>query len=139
TRFFRDKLAMRVKARDAGVAVPEFTPVFNYAELRSFMAEVPGPWLLKPRTNAASIGIKTIESEEQLFGVLDELGDLQSHYVLERFVPGEIFHVEGITWKGKLQFSTPFKYGAPPMQTMHQGGVFSTRALARSSDEAGKL
>jgi biotin carboxylase len=139
TRFFRDKLAMRVKARDAGVAVPEFTPVFNYGELRSFMAEVPGPWLLKPRTNAASIGIKPIESEKQLFGVLDQLGDLQSHYVLERFVPGEIFHVEGITWKGKLQFSTPFKYGAPPMQTMHQGGVFSTRALDCDSSDGKNL
>jgi hypothetical protein len=139
TRFFRDKLAMRVKAREAGVSVPEFTAVFNYGELRNFMAEVPGPWLLKPRTNASAIGIKTIESEEQLFGVLDELGDLQSHYVLERFVPGEIFHVEGITWRGKVLFSAPFKYGAPPMQTMHEGGVFSTRALRRGSADAEAL
>ncbi len=71
-----------------------------------------------------------------MFAVLDELGDLQSHYVLERFVPGEIFHVEGVTWKGRLLFATPFQYGAPPMQTMHQGGVFSTRALPRESDDA---
>nr|WP_218623936.1 ATPase [Granulicella sp. dw_53] len=139
TRFFRDKLAMRVRARDAGVAVPEFTPVFAYSALRRFMEEVPGPWLLKPRMNAAAIGIRRIESAEQLFGVLGELGDLQSHYVLERFVPGEIFHVEGITWKGRLQFSAPFQYGAPPMQTMHEGGVFSTRALARDSSDAMEL
>jgi hypothetical protein len=139
TRFFRDKLAMRVKALEAGVAVPEFTAVFNYEELRHFMREVPGPWLLKPRTNASAIGIKKIESEEQLFGVLDELGDLQSHYVLERFVPGEIFHVEGITWRGKVLFGVPFKYGAPPMQTMHEGGVFSTRALQRGSEDAKAL
>ncbi len=135
TRYFRDKLAMRVKAREAGVSVPEFTPVFNYAELRRFMAAVPGPWLLKPRMNASAIGIKKIESEAELFGVLDELGDLQSNYVLERFVPGEIFHVEGVTWKGQLRFSLPFKYGAPPMQTMHQGGVFSTRVLERGLEE----
>ena len=136
TRFFRDKLAMRVKACDAGVSVPEFSAVFNYADLRSFTGAIEGPWLLKPRTNASAIGIKTIEDEAQLFRVLDELGDLQSHYVLERFVPGEIFHVEGVTWKGKLQFAIPFKYGAPPMQTMHQGGVFSTRALPRDSSDA---
>jgi phosphoribosylaminoimidazole carboxylase (NCAIR synthetase) len=135
TRYFRDKLAMRVKAREAGVLVPEFTPVFNYAELQRFVAAVPGPWLLKPRMNASAIGIKKIESEAELFGVLDELGDLQSYYVLERFVPGEIFHVEGVTWKGKLRFSLPFKYGAPPMQTMHQGGVFSTRVLEQGSEE----
>jgi len=136
TRFFRDKLAMRVGARDHGVAVPEFTGVFCHENVRNFLNSVPGPWLLKPRTNASAIGIKRIESEEQLFGVLAELGDLQSHYVLERFVQGEIFHVEGITWKGRLKFSAPFQYGAPPMQTMYQGGVFSTRALAKNSADA---
>lgn len=130
---------MRVKAREGGVAVPEFISVFNYDLLRRFTMEVPGPWLLKPRTNASAIEIKTIESEVQLFAILGEFGDLQSHYVLERFIPGEIFHVEGVTWKGKLQFSAPFQYGTPPMQTMHQGGVFSTRALPRDSSEAKAL
>ncbi len=136
TRYFRDKLAMRVGARNAGIAVPEFISVFNHDDIRHFIASVPGPWLLKPRTNASAIGIKQIESEEQLFGILDQLGDLQSHYVLERFVPGEIYHVEGVTWQGRLLFSAPHKYGAPPMQTMHQGGVFSTRALPPESDDA---
>ena len=139
TRFFRDKLAMRVRAREMGVAVPEFTRVLNHEVLRRFTAEVPGPWLLKPRMNASAIGIKRIESTEQLFGLLEELGDLQSHYVLERFVPGEIFHVEGVTWRGELLFSAPHQYGAPPMQTMHQGGVFSTRALSRDSSDAAEL
>ncbi len=139
TRFFRDKLAMRVRARDTGVAVPEFTSVFSYDDLRAFTASVPGPWLLKPRTNASAIGIKQIETTDQLFAILDQLGDLQSHYVLERFVPGDIYHVEGVTWQGEILFSAPHKYGAPPMQTMHQGGVFSTRALARDSSEAHHL
>lgn len=139
TRFFRDKLAMRVRARDTGVAVPEFTSVFNYDDLRVFTTSVPGPWLLKPRTNASAIGIKQIETADQLFAILDQLGDLQSHYVLERFVPGDIYHVEGVTWQGEVLFSAPHKYGAPPMQTMHQGGVFSTRALPRDCSDARDL
>ena len=136
TRHFRDKLAMRVRARQCGVPVPEFTSVFNYADLRSFIGHVPGPWLLKPRTNASAIGIRKIESPEALWPVLDELGDLQSHYLLERFIPGEIFHVEGITWNGRTLFGSAYQYGKPPMQTMHQGGVFSTRALERESSDA---
>ncbi len=135
TRHFRDKLAMRVHARQCGVAVPEFTSVFNYDDLRNFMQHVPGPWLLKPRTNASAIGIRRIETPDALWPVLDELGDLQSHYLLERFVPGEIFHVEGITSDRKILFSSAYKYGKPPMQTMHQGGVFSTRGLDRESSE----
>jgi glutathione synthase/RimK-type ligase-like ATP-grasp enzyme len=136
TRNFRDKLAMRVRARERGVPVPEFTGVFLYDDLRNFLGSVPGPWLLKPRTNASAIGIRKIEAPGDLWPILDELGDLQSHYLLERFVPGEIFHVEGVTWNGKTVFGAPYKYGKPPMQTMHQGGIFSTRALDRESSDA---
>jgi biotin carboxylase len=136
TRHFRDKLAMRVRARQYGVPVPEFTSVFNYSDLHRFMHHVPGPWLLKPRTNASAIGIRKIETPDALWPILDELGDLQSHYLLERFVPGEIFHVEGITWDMRPIFATAYKYGKPPMQTMHQGGVFSTHTLDRESTDA---
>jgi biotin carboxylase len=139
TRFFRDKLAMRVRARERGVPVPEFTGVFHYDDVRRFLGSVPGPWLLKPRMNAAAIGIRKIEAADQLWPVLDELGDLQTHYLLERFVPGEIFHVEGITWDRRTIYGAACKYGKPPMQTMHQGGVFSTRVLDRDSNDARRL
>lgn len=136
TRHFRDKLAMRTVAKAAGIAVPEFCGVFGREALREFMARVPGPWLLKPRTNASAIGIKPIGAAEELWPVLEELGDLQSDYVLERFVAGDVFHVEGITWGGELLFSSPFEYGKPPMETMHQGGIFTTRTLDVGSDDA---
>ena len=58
TRYFRDKLAMRVRARDRGVLVPDFEHVLNYDALREFMARVPPPWLIKPRSEASSLGIK---------------------------------------------------------------------------------
>lgn len=136
TRYFRDKLAMRTGARVHGIPVPSFTGVFNQDDLRVFLQEVPGPWLLKPRTNASAIGIKSIDTADQLWPILETLGDLQSHYVLERFVPGDIFHAEGVTWNGKVLFCAPYQYGQPPMQTMHQGGIFSTRALAPGSPDA---
>ena len=136
TRFFRDKLAMRTEAKAGGIAVPEFSPVFQYDDLRTYMRDVPGPWLLKPRTNASAIGIKPINHPDELWPILDELGDLQSHYVLERFVAGEVFHVEGVTYGGKLLFEQSFVYGKPPIQTMHQGGIFTTRTLARDSADA---
>src|SRR5216684_7642585 len=36
-RYFRDKLAMRGGAREAGILVPEFAQVLNYDNLREFM------------------------------------------------------------------------------------------------------
>jgi biotin carboxylase len=136
TRFFRDKLAMRTQARASGIRVPEFTGVFNHDAVAEWMRHTPGPWLLKPRMNASAIGIKPIAQPEELWPILDQLGDEQSHYVLERFIPGEVYHCEGVTWRGEVVFAQPFQYGRPPMQTMHQGGVFTTRNLALDSPDA---
>ncbi len=136
TRLFRDKLAMRVRAKAAGVRVPEFTGIFDYERVREFLRTTEGPWLLKPRTNASAVGISKIHREDELWPLLDRLGDLQSHYLLERFVPGEIFHCEGVTWREETLFALAFQYGQPPMQTMHEGGVFTTRVLDRGSVEA---
>src|SRR4051812_2522619 len=139
TAFYRDKLAMRTGARERGFPVPEFCRVLNYDELRAYMAAVPGPWLLKPRTSASALGIRKIHDPEQLWRALDELGDRQSHFVLERFVPGEIFHVDSIVSESKVVFSAAHQYGRPPMQVMHEGGVFTTRTVNRASSDAQEL
>ncbi len=131
--YYRDKLAMRRSAREKGFLVPEFTRVLNYEELREYMARVPGPWLLKPRSEASALGIRKIEDTEQLWRALDELGDRQSYFLLEQFVPGEIFHVDSIVADGKVVFAVAHQYGRPPMQVMHEGGVFTTRTVERGS------
>jgi biotin carboxylase len=132
--FYRDKLAMRMGARDAGFLVPEFVRVLLHDDLRAYMNRVPGPWLLKPRSEASALGIKKIAHAEQLWPILEELGDRQSYFLMEQFVPGDIFHVDSILSEGKVVFSSACQYGRPPMQVMHEGGVFTTRTVDRASD-----
>jgi len=132
---YRDKLAMRTVARGAGFLVPEFCRVLNYDELRNYMDRVPAPWLLKPRSEASSLGIRKIEAPEQLWRALDDLGDRQSHFLMERFVPGDIFHVDSILSEREVVFSVVHQYGRPPMQVMHDGGVFTTRTVDRASND----
>jgi len=133
TAYYRDKLAMRVSARESGFLVPDFCRVINYDELRDYMQRVPAPWLLKPRAEASALGIRKIAEPEQLWRALDELGDRQSHFILERFVPGDIFHVDSIVSECEVKFSVVHQYGRPPMQVMHEGGVFTTRTVDRAS------
>ena len=135
TAFYRDKLAMRQGAQDEGFLVPPFSRVLNYDELRAYMARVPGPWLLKPRSEASALGIRKIHESQQLWCALDDLGDRQSHFLLEQFIPGDIFHVDSIVNEGRVVFSCAHQYGRPPMQVMHEGGVFTTRTLDRASAE----
>jgi biotin carboxylase len=136
---YRDKLAMRIGARLTGYLVPEFCRVLNYDELRAFMARVAPPWLLKPRSEASAVGIRRIENPEQLWRALDELDDRQSYFLLEQFVPGDIFHVDSIVSEGQVVFSSVHQYGRPPMQLMHEGGVFTTRTVDRAGRDAREL
>lgn len=134
-RFFRDKLAMRVQARDEGIPVPAFVHVLNYDDLRTYMESTPAPWVLKPRSEASSMGIRKVNRAEELWPLLDELGDRQSYYVLEQFVPGDVFHVDSIVWNKKVLFTTTSQYGSPPMTVYQGGGVFATSTLLPHSPE----
>ncbi len=134
-RFYRDKLAMRVQARAKGVAVPDFVHVLNHAQLNQFMARVPAPWVLKPRSEASAMGIRKINHPDELWPRLGELGDRQSTFLLEKFLPGDVYHVDSVVWNGKIYYSAPSKYWKPPMTVYHGGGVFATSTLPAGSDE----
>src|SRR5277367_6357957 len=138
-RYFRDKLAMRARAKESGIPVPEFVPVINYDALREFMARVPSPWLLKPRSQASGIGMKKIYQAGELWPWLDQLGDKQSNYLLEQFIPGSVYHVDSVASERDIVFAEAHAYGAPPLDTSHQGGVFTTRTLPRNSEEVKAL
>ena len=138
-RYFRDKLAMRERAREEGILVPEFVHVLNYDHLREFMSRVPSPWLLKPRSQASGIGMKKIHSQEELWPWLDQLGDQQSFYLLEQFVPGAVYHVDSVVWERGVAFAEAHAYGTPPLDTSHHGGVFTTRTLPREAEETKSL
>ncbi len=138
-RYFRDKLAMRIRAQDQGILVPEFIEVINYDRLRDFMARVSPPWVLKPRFSASAIGIKKFSNPDELWPALDTLGDEQSFHILEQFVPGEIYHVDSVVSEREIVFSIAHQYGRPPFAIMHGGGIFTSRTLPREGAEATML
>jgi biotin carboxylase len=133
---FRDKLAMRTAARRLGVRVPAFSGVFNDDVVNTWAREVPPPWVLKPRSSAASTGIKKVATADDLWPALHAAGDERAACLLEAFVAGEVFHVDSIVRNGKVVVAVPSKYGKPPMQIAHEGGIFITRRLPEKSPQA---
>jgi biotin carboxylase len=132
---FRDKLAMRARARDKGILVPEFVQTLNDDQIREFMARVPPPWALKPRAEAGAMGIKKIHHPDALWGWLDRLGDERSHFVLEEFVPGQVYHVDSIVADGEILLAAAHGYWRPPINVAHEGGVFISRTLPQTAVE----
>lgn len=134
-RVFRDKLAMRVRAQEEGIPVPPFVGVIHHEDIRYFTEHVPAPWMLKPRMEASSTGIQKIESAEQLWRAIDALGDNAAHHLLEKYLPGEVGHVDSIVSEGKVVFTEVHRNGIPPFDVSHGGGVFSTFTMDRTSPD----
>jgi biotin carboxylase len=137
-RYFRDKLAMRMRALDREVRVPDFVPVVNHEDIRYYLEHVAGPWVLKPRQEASAIGIRKIHSPDELWPMLEALGDKQSNFILERFVPGDVFHVDSVVSESEVVFANVSRYGKPPMNVAH-GGVFTTYTVMRGGEADSSL
>ncbi len=133
TRYFRDKLAMRMRAREFGQRVPPFVHVLNDQALRDFAATVPTPWVLKPRLEAGTIGIKKVHRADDLWPLIDALGDRASYHLLEQFVPGDVFHVDAVVNEREVLTAVVSRYGRPPFDVAHGGGVFTTELVERGS------
>lgn len=123
-RYFRDKLAMRVKAAESGIKVPAFSSLFHDADIHEYTQNVPAPWLVKPRSEASATGIKKIHSAEELWQHLATLGDRRHEYLVEKFEPGDVYHVDALSQDGQLIFSRVSQYLNTPFEVAHGGGIF---------------
>jgi biotin carboxylase len=136
---FRDKLSMAVHSQRAGIDVPDFVLLVNIEEVDEFMQRVPGPWVIKPRSDVSAIGIRKVSEPEEVRRAMSEMNERQnlreraSYYLLARFVTGEVFHVDSVVNDGKVVFAGTNQYGRPPMQVAHQGGAYISRTLERGS------
>jgi biotin carboxylase len=144
-RIFRDKLAMRFKAQAAGISVPEFVHALNYDDVGHYVNRVPPPWVLKPRSDVSAVGIKKLNEAEEVWRAIEmldareRLRERPSYYVLERFVAGDVYHVDSIVRNGRVVFAGANKYGRPPMEVAHQGGVFLSYTIKHGSPEQREL
>jgi biotin carboxylase len=142
---FRDKLSMAVHAERAGVIVPEFVPLLNPDEISAFMERVPPPWIIKPRSDVSAIGIRKVEQADEVWPIIDEMNEREnlreraSYYILAKFIPGEVFHVDSVVNGSKVVFAGTNQYGRPPMQVAHQGGSYVSRTLARGGVDEKQL
>jgi biotin carboxylase len=140
-RRFRDKLTMRRAADAAGIRVPEFVHLLNYQEVGEYMGQVEGPWVLKPRSDVSASGVRVCREPEQVWRAIEELDarpalqDKSTYYLLERYVAGEVFHVDSLVEDGRVIFAGASRYGRPPLDVAHGGGVFLSHTVEYDSPD----
>src|SRR4051794_13993741 len=142
---FRDKLSMSVKAKAAGIRLPDFCSLINKDDMEAFIATVPAPWIIKPRSDASAIGMRKVEDAAEVWKARDELNarerlnERASHYLMARFVPGDVFHVDSAVHNGRVVFAGANHYGRPPMQVAHGGGAYISHTIKHGSADEREL
>ena len=142
---FRDKLSMRNIASAAEITCPEFIAPFNRDAINGYLDHVSGPWIVKPRYEVSAFGIRKCDSKTEVWQVLTDLDrrnnwrDHPSQFILEKFIKGNVFHVDSVVEKGKVVACGVSKYGTPPFRVTHHGGVFTSSNVSYKSKERKEL
>ncbi|TNE74080.1 ATPase [bacterium] len=139
SRFFRDKLSMRVKAAEAGIKVPPFTSLFRNDDINHFCDTVPAPWVLKPRSEASAAGIKKVTSKDELWHHINNLGDRRHQFLVEQFKPGDVYHTDSLTFNNDVLFVWSSRYLSTPFEVAHGAGIFRSLTLDQTDKEAKEL
>jgi hypothetical protein len=134
-RYFRDKLAMRMKAEDEGIPIPAFSSLFSDEDINHFADTVPSPWIVKPRAEASATGMRKVHTKEELWEFIHGLGDQRHRYLVEQFKPGDVYHADSLTVDGKVIFCRISKYLNTPFEVAHGGGIFRSHTIEFGSED----
>jgi hypothetical protein len=134
-RYFRDKLAMRMRAAEAGIPVPAFSSLFHDEEVNEYARTVSPPWVVKPRSEASATGIKKVHHIDELWQVIHELGEERDLFLIEKFTPGDVYHVDALSIDGEVAFARSSKYVNTPLEVAHGGGIFRTVTVEFGSED----
>ncbi|MET9102235.1 ATP-grasp domain-containing protein [Streptomyces antibioticus] len=111
---YRDKALMKRRVAAAGLAVAPYLEVESAAELIGFAERHGFPLVLKPVDSAGSVGLRILESREELDAHLADGLDLYGPHLpnllAEAFVPGRMCHVDGLVVDGRTVFAWPSQY-----------------------------
>jgi biotin carboxylase len=142
---FRDKLTMRNLAAKGGIPCPEYIGAFNSDSINDYLKTVSAPWIVKPRNEVSAFGIRKCETQNQVWEVLGDLDkrntwrDHPSQFLIERFITGDVYHVDSIVNSGKVLTCGVSKYGTPPFSVTNQGGVYTSSTVPYASKERKEL
>lgn len=100
-RRIRTKDACRAALAAAGFRQPAVAVCADGEEARSFLAQGRGPWVVKPRAGADSAGVRRVNGPEELDSALSALPEPGAPFLVEEFVEGEEYSVEGVFLGGR--------------------------------------
>ncbi|WP_052429653.1 ATP-grasp domain-containing protein [Paenibacillus borealis] len=104
---FRNKFKMKSRLQGT-VNLPRFKEVTNVFDIFDFAQSNGYPFVVKPQSGAGSVGVKIIRDVSGLRKLLE--ASITEPLLIEEYITGEMFHVDGLYKDGHLILSVPSKY-----------------------------
>lgn len=104
-RAFTDKFLMKQFVSMAGVRTPRFS-LADDESLEFLRTELIGQVVLKPRADFGAKDVQVLDGIEKVPSFRGHRDDL----MVEEYVDGEVFHVDGLMDRGRVLFAYPSKY-----------------------------
>lgn len=105
---FRDKVVMKDLLADGPVELPAYRRLDSAYTAVEFIAEHGYPVVIKPVAESGSLGTVIVHDEADLDAYLAQPWPGDSE--IETFVPGDMFHIDGLVANGETVFVQPSRY-----------------------------
>jgi len=105
---YRDKVLMKRLVREAGVKVADFHPINSPLDLYRFALDHGFPLVVKPVYGGGSRGVTVLSDMSELKAFLT--AGLEPGLMVEKFIRGSMYHVDGIARDGRVLFSCVSRY-----------------------------
>ncbi|MDP5274865.1 ATP-grasp domain-containing protein [Chengkuizengella axinellae] len=107
---FRDKTVMKRIAHEGGVAVPPFQLITSWEDINKFILEYGYPVVLKPVDGSGAEFVNFIDNEDDLSSFKTKYKQLSSNYEIEKYISGDLYHVDGMVLNGEIILCWSFRY-----------------------------
>jgi biotin carboxylase len=122
-RCVQNKDSCRAALAAAGFRQPSLRLCTSASEAIAFMAGSAGPWVVKPRDAAGSLGVRKVTGVNDLPQALRELPD-PDLFLVEEMLSGPEYSVEGLFLGGRPRvLAVTAKYLLPPPHFVESGHV----------------
>lgn len=105
---YRNKYIMKQIVKESGVKVPAFARVRTNMDLIHFASTHSLPLVVKVVDGSGAEGVSIIRDNSDLIERLQK--GFQGEWIVEEFVPGVVYHVDGLYQDGRILFSWPSVY-----------------------------
>lgn len=140
---YREKVQMKEIASRRGFPVPPYMRLLAPADLIGFIEKHGYPVVIKPTLGCAVSGLHLISNEgelrtfleSKLFACIDisQRMDLVGEFIVEGFMRGRMFHVNGLALNGRIVRIWPFAYLHTCFEFAQHGTAYGNSSIPRKN------